>query len=62
MEILGEEEMVGLDGASQDSREDLLNMGEHRYSQCCGAGAGSGRIRSNCLDPVPDPTIKSHKT
>ena len=21
-----------------------------------------GRIRSNCPDPVPDPTIKSHKT
>jgi hypothetical protein len=31
VEILGEEEMVGLDVASSvDSREDLLNMDHHR--------------------------------
>ncbi len=31
VEILGEEDMLGLDVASQDSREDLLSLGEGEY-------------------------------
>jgi hypothetical protein len=31
VEILGEEDMLGLDVASHDSREDLLSLGEREY-------------------------------